>query len=106
MEVEISLERVPLGSEEPLGSGLEKLEVVFKQISAHKYSNMVAERRLTAMMLLGVVEVVALTGQEYSPSSMLTLEKVVGNDRKESTEADPVPPCWESSGKHNGDVEV
>ena len=76
------MERVPLEWARPQESRLEKLEVVFK-ISAHKYSNMVAERRLTAMMLREAVEEGALTGQEYSPSSMLTLEKEVGSAPKE-----------------------
>ena len=74
---------------------------MLEKISAHKYSNMVAERRLTAMMLREVAEVAALTGREYLPSSMRTLEKVVVNAPREWTEGDPVPPCWGSSGGPN-----
>ena len=82
------------------------VEVMLKQILGHKYFNMVAERRLTAMMLREAAEVVALTGREYLPSSMRTQEKVVVSAPREWTEGDPVPPCWGSSGKQHGDVEV
>ena len=66
------------------------------KISALKIRNMVAERRLTAMMLR---EVVVLTGLECLPSSTQTLEKEEVSAPREWMEADPVPPCWGSSGR-------
>ena len=64
----------------PSGQEQELVEVMLKQISAHKYFNMVAERRLTAMMLQEAV--VVWTGLEYLPSTTLSLEKEEANARK------------------------
>ena len=72
---------------------------IMLEVSEPKFSNMVAERRLTAMMLL---EAAVLTGREYLPSSMLTQEKVVVNAPKELMVGDPVLPYWESSGEPKG----
>ena len=71
----------------PQGSGLEKLEVVFKQIWAHNISNMVAERRLTAMKLLeeGAVELIGLASL---PNTTQNQEREVANGAKALTEAD------------------
>ena len=79
------------GWAKPLEYALERskvmLEVVFKQISAHKYSNMVAERRLTAMKLLeeGAVELIGLASL---PNTTQNQEKEVANGAKALTEAD------------------
>ena len=76
---------------------LEQLEVMLEKISAHKYSNMVAERRLTAMMLqeAGVVE---LIGRAFSPNTTRSQEREVEKGPRELTAVDPVLPCWGSSG--------
>ena len=62
---------------------------------------MVAERCLTAMMLLEVEEQVELTGRECLPSTTQNLEKVEGKGRKELTAGDPDLPCWGSLGGPN-----
>ena len=76
------------------GYSQEKLEVAFK-ILAHKYSNMVAERRLTAMMLQEAVE---WSGRAFLPSTMRNQEKAAVSGVRELMEADPVLPYWGSSG--------
>ena len=82
------LERVPM-----------EVEVMLEKISAHKYSNMVAERRLTAMMLQEAVE---WSGQACSPSTMRNQEKVAVSGVRELMGADPVLPYWGSSGGVEG----
>ena len=67
-----------------------------EEVSALKYRNMVAERRLTAMMLREEVE--QWTGLEYLPSSTQNQERVVQNVPRESMVEGPVLPCWGSSG--------
>ena len=68
------------------GYSQEKLEAAFK-ILAHKYSNMVAERRLTAMKLLeeGAVELIGLASL---PNTTQNQEREVANGAKARTEAD------------------
>ena len=87
----------------PSGQEQESVEITLEQTSAHKYSNMVAERRLTAMMLREVV--VRSIGLEFSPSLILNLEREEINSPKESTAGDPVLPCWGSSGGPKGGAE-
>ena len=71
------------------GYSQEKLAVLFK-ILAHKYSNMVAERRLTAMKLLeeGAVELIGLASL---PNTTQNQEREVANGAKALTEADRDP---------------
>ena len=71
-----------------------------EDFSAHNIFNMVAERRLTAMMLQEAAA--RLTGLESSPSSTRSLERWELNAQKELMVGDPVLPYWGSSGKLGG----
>ena len=98
---------------------LEAAMVPLEKIRDLNLTNMVAERRLTAMMLQEAIRLewvrsleyskekrmaveVALTGLEFSPSTMPNLERAVLKGQKESTAVGPDLPFWGSSGGLGG----
>ncbi len=72
------------------------------EVSELKFSNMVAERWVQRPTVKLQEVVVWSTGLEYSPNLIQNLEREVASAPKESTAADPVLPCWGSSGEPKG----